>query len=44
MQKYNATYLVVGDPERTEYNVSLPGSGLSLVFSQDGTEIYRLAG
>jgi YYY domain-containing protein len=44
MQKYNATYLIVGEPERTKYNVSLPASGLVQVFSQDGTEIYASAG
>jgi len=44
MQKYNATYLVVGEPERTQYKVSLPSSGLELVLSQDGTDIYKLVG
>ncbi len=43
MEKYNATYLVLGDPEREKYNVSAVSSDLVLVFSQDGTEIYRLA-
>ena len=41
MRKYNVTYLVVGNPEREKYKVNLPSSGLELVFSQDGTEIYR---
>jgi YYY domain-containing protein len=44
MQKYNVTYLVSGEPERTRYNVSLPAAGLEQVFSQDGTEVYRRSG
>ena len=43
MKLYNATYLIVGDPEREKYNISLPSSGLTQIFSQDGTIIYRLS-
>jgi len=41
MEKYNVTYLVVGEPEREKYNVSLPASGLDREFSQEGTSVYR---
>lgn len=41
LEKYNVTYLIVGDPEREKYNVSLPASGLEKIFSHDGTEIYQ---
>jgi len=41
MEKYNVTYLIVGEPERAKYNVTLPVSGLDPVFSKDGTAIYQ---
>ena len=41
MKKYNATLLYVGDTERDSYNVSLPSAGLELVYSGQGTNIYR---
>jgi YYY domain-containing protein len=44
MEKYDVTYLVLGDPEREKYNVSGVSTDLTLVFSKDGTEIYRLDG
>lgn len=44
MKKYNATLLYVGDAERERYNVTLPGTGLTKVYSADNTEIYRLSG
>ena len=44
MKKYNATLLYVGDAERERYNVSLPSTGLEMVYSADNTDIYRLAG
>jgi YYY domain-containing protein len=44
MKKYNATLLYVGDTERERYNVDLPGTGLTKVYSADNTEIYRLSG
>jgi YYY domain-containing protein len=44
MKKYNATLLYVGDLEREKYTVNLPTSGLELVYSDHGTDIYRLAG
>lgn len=44
MKKYNATLLYVGDLEREKYTVNLPTSGLELVYSDRGTDIYRLAG
>jgi YYY domain-containing protein len=44
MQKYNATLIVVGEPERARYNVTISSPDLERIFSQDGTEIYRSAG
>ena len=44
MKKYNATLLYVGDLERETYNVSLPATGLERVYSDRGTDIYRLVG
>jgi YYY domain-containing protein len=44
MKKYNATLLYVGDAEHERYNVTLPGTGLTKVYSADNTEIYRLSG
>jgi uncharacterized membrane protein len=43
MKKYQATLLYVGEPERERYSVKLPETGLTLVYSSHGTEIYRLA-
>jgi YYY domain-containing protein len=43
MKKYNATLLVVGEPERGRYTVTLPYSGLTKVYSADNTDIYRLS-
>jgi uncharacterized membrane protein len=42
MRKYNATLLYVGDMERTRYKVNISATGLLRVYSQDGTDIYRL--
>jgi YYY domain-containing protein len=44
MKKYNATLLYVGDAERERYQVSLPRTGLTKVYSAENTEIYRLSG
>ena len=41
MDKYNVKYLFVGEVERAVYDVSLPKSGLSPVFSADGIAIYQ---
>lgn len=43
MRKYNATLLYVGDPEREQYSVNLPVTGITPVYSSQGTTIYRLA-
>ncbi|MEN6610329.1 MAG: DUF2298 domain-containing protein [Methanoregulaceae archaeon] len=42
LEKYNCTYLVVGDTEREHYNVSIPLNNLDLVFSKDTTQVYRI--
>lgn len=39
MDKYDATYLFVGESEHERYNVSLPSSGIIEVFSADGVFI-----
>jgi len=44
MEKYNATLLYVGEPERERYPVNISTTGLHLIYSADGTNIYRLAG
>ena len=44
MKKYNATLLIVGEPERERYNVTVPAEGLERIFSKDGTEIYQIKG
>jgi YYY domain-containing protein len=44
MEKYNATLLYVGEPERERYPVDIGTAGLHLVYSANGTDIYRLAG
>jgi YYY domain-containing protein len=43
MKKYNATLLYVGSPEREQYNVTLPVSGLENIYSSMGTDIFRLS-
>jgi uncharacterized membrane protein len=42
MQYYRLDHLYVGDQERERYNVSVPESGLSLVYDRTGVQIYRL--
>ncbi|MFA4860556.1 DUF2298 domain-containing protein [Methanoregula sp.] len=42
MKKYNATLLYVGDPERERYTVNISTAGLEKVYSEKGTDIYRL--
>jgi YYY domain-containing protein len=42
MNKYNCTFLVVGDSERERYHVDIPLDRLDLVFSQNETRIYRI--
>jgi YYY domain-containing protein len=44
MEKYHATLLYVGDPEREWYNVTLPAAGLEKIYSSRGTDIFRLSG
>jgi YYY domain-containing protein len=44
MKKYNVTLLYVGDTERARYDVNISTAGLHLVYSDKGTEIYRLSG
>ncbi|NMB78825.1 MAG: hypothetical protein GYA23_06990 [Methanomicrobiales archaeon] len=44
MKKYNATLLYVGDSERSRYAVSLPDEGLTQVYADRATIIYRLTG
>jgi len=44
MKKYNATLLYVGDLERDRYYVNLPDDGLEMIYSDNGTDIYRIAG
>lgn len=43
MKKYNATLLYVGDSENERYDVSLPGTGLTKVYSEGTTTIYRIS-
>ncbi|WP_332448496.1 DUF2298 domain-containing protein [Methanoculleus sp.] len=43
MQKYNATFLYVGAPERERYDVRLPDRGLMLIYDRDGVRIYERA-
>jgi YYY domain-containing protein len=43
MQKYNTSLLIVGAPERERYHVNISSPALTLIFSEQGTEIYRLA-
>jgi YYY domain-containing protein len=42
MQKYGATYLILGTPEREKYNVTTVSPDVTLVYSDHGTEIYRI--
>jgi len=44
MEKYNATLLYVGEPERERYDVRLPDRGLLLVYDEGGVRIYERAG
>jgi len=44
MKKYNATLLYVGDSERERYQVNISANGLEKIYSDSGTEIYRLTG
>ncbi len=45
MEKYNATLLYVGEPERERYDIRLPDWGLVLIYDEGGVQIYeRLAG
>lgn len=41
MDSYGATYLYVGDLERSSYQVSLPTGGLVPVYDADGVTIYQ---
>lgn len=43
MKKYNATLLYVGSSEYERYSVSLPASGLTKIYSEGTTSIYRLS-
>ena len=44
MEKYNATLLYVGEPERERYDVRLPDRGLRLVYDEGGVRIYEWIG
>jgi uncharacterized membrane protein len=44
MKKYNAQFLIAGQPERDRYRVNISSSSFDLVFSSGGTEIYQLKG
>jgi uncharacterized membrane protein len=44
MKKYNATLLYVGEMERTRYDVNISTAGLIRVYSDKGTDVYRLPG
>ncbi len=44
MEKYNATLLYVGEPERERYDVRLPDRGLRLIYDEGGVRIYERAG
>ena len=44
LKKYNTTLLYVGDAERTRYTVNIPTRNLTQIYSNDGTDIYRLTG
>lgn len=41
MEKYNATLLYVGEPERERYSVRLPDQGLTLIYDKGGVQIYE---
>ena len=43
MKKYNVTLLIVGDAERTRYKVNISTTGLTRIYLNEGTEIYRIA-
>ncbi|MDD1712809.1 MAG: DUF2298 domain-containing protein [Methanoregulaceae archaeon] len=42
MRHYGLNHLYVGDQERERYNVSIPESGLSLIYNKTNVQIYRL--
>ena len=44
MEKYNATLLYVGEPERERYDVRLPDQGLTLIYDEGGVRIYERVG
>jgi YYY domain-containing protein len=44
MKKYRATLLYVGDAEHERYKINISRTGLELVYSAGGTEIYRRSG
>lgn len=44
MQKYHTTLLIVGEPERSRYDVNISSSAFNLIFSHEGTDIYRISG
>ncbi|MEI7857341.1 MAG: DUF2298 domain-containing protein [Methanomicrobiales archaeon] len=44
MKKYRATLLYVGVAERERYKVNISNTGLEMVYSSAGTDIYRLSG
>jgi len=44
LKKYNTTLLYVGNSERTRYTVNIPTRNLTQIYSNEGTEIYRLTG
>jgi YYY domain-containing protein len=42
MRKYNATMIIVGDPEREKYQVRVDEAGLTEIYDRDGVQIYTL--
>jgi uncharacterized membrane protein len=42
MEKYGLNLLYVGDAERERYQISLPETGLSEIYDQQGVQIYRI--
>jgi uncharacterized membrane protein len=42
MRKYNATMIIVGDPEREQYQVRVGEAGLTEIYDRDGVQIYTL--
>lgn len=43
MNHYGIEYLYLGTPERSRYNVSLPSSGLTLIYDVRDVQIYRIS-